>query len=44
MELHQDMEGTKAMLVHERRSRERYNCCIAKDTTPALAGSFFKEN
>lgn len=32
LEFQQDEAGTKAMFACERRSRERYNCCIAADT------------
>ena len=42
MEFQQDMEGTKAMFARERRSRERYNCCVAEDATMPV-GSFFNE-
>ena len=42
MEFHQDMAGTKAMFARERRSRERYNCCVAEDAAMPV-GSFFKE-
>ncbi len=31
MEFQQDVEGTKAMFARERRSRERYNCCVADE-------------
>ena len=43
LEFHQDMEGTKAMFARERRSRERYNCCVAEETA-MLTGSFFDED
>ena len=43
LEFHQDMAGTKAMFARERRSRERYNCCVAKDAAMHV-GSFFEEN
>ena len=42
MEFQQDEAGTKAMFACERRSRERYNYCIAADTLMPT-GSFFKE-
>ncbi len=37
-----DEEVTKAMFARERRSRERYNCCIAEDATMPTS-SFFNE-
>ena len=43
LEFQQDEAGTKAMFACERRSRERYNCCIADDTLMPT-GSFFKED
>ncbi len=43
LEFRQDVEGTKAMFAKERRSRERYNCCVAEDTAMSV-GSFFDEN
>jgi uncharacterized protein YegL len=43
LEFQQDEAGTKAMFACERRSRERYNCCIAADTLMPT-GSFFKED
>ena len=43
LEFQQDEAGTKAMFACERRSRERYNCCIADDTLMPI-GSFFKED
>ena len=43
LESHQDIEGTKAMFARERRSRERYNCCVAEDAAMPT-GSFFEEN
>ena len=43
LEFHQDMAGTKAMFARERRSRERYNCCVAEDAAMPV-GSFFEEN
>ena len=43
LEFQQDEAGTRAMFACERRSRERYNCCIADDTLMPI-GSFFKED
>jgi hypothetical protein len=43
LEFHQDIEGTRAMFARERRSRERYNCCVAKDAAMPV-GSFFEED
>ena len=42
LEFHQDMAGTKAMFARERRSRERYNCCVAENAAMPV-GSFFEE-
>ena len=42
LEFRQDDEGTRAMFACERRSRERYNCCVAKNTVMPT-GSFFDE-
>ena len=42
MEFTQDEEGTKAMFARERRSRERYNCCVAEDAVMPK-GKFFEE-
>ena len=42
MEFTQDEEGTKAMFARERRSRERYNCCVAEDAAMPK-GKFFDE-
>ena len=42
LEFQQDEAGTKAMFARERRSRERYNCCVAEDAAMPV-GSFFKE-
>ena len=42
MEFHQDVEGTKAMFARERRCRERYNCCVAEETSMPV-GKFFEE-
>ena len=43
LEFQQDEADTRAMFACERRSRERYNCCIADDTLMPT-GSFFKED
>ncbi len=43
LEFQQDEEGTKAMFARERRSRERYNCCVSEDA-PMEKGAFFKED
>ena len=43
LEFKQDEEGTKAMFARERRSRERYNCCLACESE-IPKGSFFKED
>ena len=40
LEFQQDEAGTKAMFARERRSRERYNCCVAEDAAMPV-GSFF---
>ena len=42
MEFQQDEAGTKAMFARERRSRERYNCCVA-EAAPMPVGKFFEE-
>ena len=42
LEFQQSEAGTKAMFARERRSRERYNCCVAEDASMP-AGSFFEE-
>lgn len=42
LEFQQDEAGTKAMFARERRSRERYNCCLESDA-PMPTGSFFRE-
>jgi len=42
MEFQQDEKGTKAMFRRERRSRERYNCCLA-ECAPIPKGKFFEE-
>jgi hypothetical protein len=43
LEFQQDEAGTKAMFARERRSRERYNCCVAEDAAMPV-GSFFSED
>ena len=43
LEFQQDDAGTKAMFARERRSRERYNFCVAEDAAMPK-GSFFEEN
>lgn len=43
LEFQQDEAGTKAMFAQERRSRERYNCCVESETAMPV-GSFFKED
>ena len=42
LEFQQDEAGTKAMFARERRSRERYNCCVAENAAMPV-GSFFEE-
>lgn len=42
MEFTQDEKGTKEMFARERRSRERYNCCVA-EAAPMPVGKFFDE-
>ena len=42
LEFHQDIAGTRAMFARERRSRERYNCCVAENAAMPI-GSFFDE-
>jgi hypothetical protein len=42
MEFQQTEAGTRAMFARERRSRERYNCCVAEDAA-IPTGSFFDE-
>ena len=42
LEFQQDEAGTKAMFARERRSRERYNCCLA-ESAPIPVGTFFKD-
>jgi len=43
MEFQQTEAGTKAMFARERRSRERYNCCVAENAVMPV-GSFFEED
>ena len=43
MEFQQTEAGTRAMFARERRSRERYNCCVAEDAAMPV-GSFFNED
>ena len=43
LEFQQTEAGTSAMFARERRSRERYNCCVAMDAAMPT-GSFFDEN
>ena len=43
MEFQQTEAGTRAMFARERRSRERYNCCVAEDAARPV-GSFFNED
>ena len=43
MEFQQTEAGTRAMFARERRSRERYNCCVAEDAAMPT-GSFFNED
>ena len=38
----QTVAGTTAMFARERRSRERYNCCVAEEAAMPV-GSFFDE-
>ena len=42
LEFQRNEAGTRAMFARERRSRERYNCCIAEDVAMPT-GSFFNE-
>ena len=42
MEFHQDDEGTCAMFARERRSRARFNLCLAKEAS-LPTGKFFDE-
>jgi len=42
LEFQQDEAGTKAMFARERRSRERYNCCV-EACAPMTVGKFFEE-
>ena len=43
LEFQQDEAGTKAIFARERRSRERYNCCVAEGAVMDK-GAFFKED
>jgi len=43
LEFQQTMEGTHEMFRRERRSRERYNCCLAENVAMPC-GSFFDED
>ena len=43
MEFQQTEAGTRAMFARERRSRERYNCCVAEDAAMPV-GSFFNKD
>ena len=42
LEFQKTEAGTRAMFARERRSRERYNCCVSADIVPPT-GSFFNE-
>ena len=42
LEFQRNEAGTRAMFARERRSRERYNCCIAEEVAMPT-GSFFNE-
>ena len=42
MKFRQDEAGTRAMFARERLSRERYNCCVAKNAAMPK-GSFFAD-
>ena len=42
LEFQQSEAGTKAMFARERRSRERFNCCVAEDAAMPT-GKFFEE-
>ena len=42
LEFQRNEAGTRAMFARERRSRERYNCCVSADIVPPT-GSFFNE-
>lgn len=39
----EDEEGAQSMFAKERRSRERFNCCLASEA-PMPTGSFFNED
>ena len=41
--LPRDDATTRTMFARERRSRERYNCCVAEDADLPV-GSFFEED
>ena len=43
LEFHQDVEGTQRMFERERRSRERYCCCLSMNEEMPV-GSFFEED
>ena len=43
LKFEQTEAGTSAMFARERRSRERFNCCLAADE-PMPVGKFFEEN
>ena len=43
LKFEQTEAGTSAMFARERRSRERFNCCLAADA-PMPVGKFFEEN
>ena len=43
LKFQQTEAGTRAMFARERRSRERYNCCVAEEA-PMPTGSFFNED
>ena len=42
LEFQRNEAGTRAMFARERRSRERYNCCVSEDIAMPT-GSFFNE-
>lgn len=43
LEFHQDVEGTQKMFERERRSRERYCCCLSMNEEMPV-GSFFEDD
>ena len=43
LKFHQDEAGTLEMFARERRSRVRFNCCLA-EAAPMPAGKFFDED